>query len=627
MNNVKIMVVGNKYNNKPIVEDIINEINNNFELSESVVAAKNPSDVINLINKENTNLVILDVESIVEDGNNIEDYVVRILKCYKNIHIFALLNNMDNFDFFLDNDIEYSLTVKTSVSSILEKLEDFMNQQDFDDFLEKDTSLIMEGLTAKQKINLKTEITNNKTVVNNEFPDTFVPVNATPKASKAIPKLNKSERFADSFEESIPQKTMNKPVVEEFPDSFGSSFEQKTVDPYHKSYEQAPFEDVMGSGLDTSKNNTYEQLLSEKQAEENRINQETLDIKNKLQYNDDFKVDHDYESAQNSTYNLNQNPSFNQPFMKKTIISLTSSKGGVGKTTTAKELASVIAAQAKNMKNPNVVDYNSSIKVALVDMNTSLDTLSAQMQPLVDAQIKPTINAWCDVIRQKAQVVRNQMNLPDEIAYDFAKIANRIKFSPQEVEEFFAVDEKTGLYMMAAPQTISAWMDIEDYQLDIIFKYLRQVFDVVVIDTSNNLSNLTVSALEASDVRLLILTPDSASTASTTKFFDGLSETELKKSDFYLVFNRLQQKYYIEEKDISDALEMKTISVSLPYENRLVQYADDCKILATDTKNKSKYSDAIKKLASSIVPIFSDAELSSGKKKKKHGLFSRKKRG
>ena len=164
------------------------------------------------------------------------------------------------------------------------------------------------------------------------------------------------------------------------------------------------------------------------------------------------------------------------------IISTFSNKGGIGKTSIAVNLAVELAQMTKE-------------KVALIDLNLQLGDVAT----FLDLEPAFAMDYISDNIN----------NLDDE---ELLKAMTRYK--------------NTSLYVIADPLNVDKSQDITAEQIKKILSALKRTFSYIVIDIASNIDSKTITALDCSDLILLISTanlPAIRSTQRCMEFFKKLN--------------------------------------------------------------------------------------------------------
>jgi pilus assembly protein CpaE len=203
------------------------------------------------------------------------------------------------------------------------------------------------------------------------------------------------------------------------------------------------------------------------------------------------------------------------------IISIYSPKGGTGKTTLACNLAMILQTE---------------------------DTPAA----LVDASLQ-----YGDV------AVFLNIQAKNDLA-DLAAQANEID---GDLVENVAVAHASGLRVFAAPATPEKGDKIHAQQLEKVLRFLAGLYQYVVVDTQSGLNDLTISTLDASDLVILVATPDIPSIKNVRLFYDVLEAIGYPAAKVLLVMNRVDKRYGITAEAVSDNLKQPVVS-QIPLDER-----------------------------------------------------------
>ena len=298
--------------------------------------------------------------------------------------------------------------------------------------------------------------------------------------------------------------------------------------------------------------------------------------------------------------------------LKNTFVVVNSPKGGVGKTSLAIELATTIANRAKDMDlNPaSKLDYAKEIKVCLLDLNPSFDTMASTLTCVRNVPNYPTVLNWVDKIEQKIYAA---MSDDERMAYDENKDdfdltpycnTKTVRFTWAEIQTLTIKDEATGLYIIpAVPLPTDVEKVLPDY-ISIIIETVKENFDVTITDTSNNLTYFTVEALLQADEVLLVSVPTIATSTVLKRVLDTCQkQLQIDIEKFGLVVNYPNRSTSeLDGEAVASALNIPLIS-TIPYEEAMgISLEKGSPYSINNPKNK--YSQSVTKLAHQIIPLW-----------------------
>jgi pilus assembly protein CpaE len=201
---------------------------------------------------------------------------------------------------------------------------------------------------------------------------------------------------------------------------------------------------------------------------------------------------------------------------KGKIVTIYSPKGGTGCTTLAVNLAITL--------------NNEDTRVALVDGNLQFGDVAV----FLNEQGKNTI-------------------------IDLAPRAEEL--DPEIVEDVMLKHAASGLHILAAPSRPEYAERVSSSQFAKVLEYLRQMYAYVIVDTAALLTDATLSAIDVSDLIVLVTTQDIPSIKNCRLFLDLLQTLGIERDRILFVMNRYDKRINITPDRVAENLKQEVVSV------------------------------------------------------------------
>jgi pilus assembly protein CpaE len=211
-------------------------------------------------------------------------------------------------------------------------------------------------------------------------------------------------------------------------------------------------------------------------------------------------------------------------FTRGKVITIYSPKGGTGCTTLAVNLAIAL--------------HNETTRVVIVDANLQYGDVAMFM----NEQGKNTI----------------------------LDLAPRVDdLDPEGVENIMIKHEASGVHVLAAPQRPEQAEKISADQFTKVLNYLRQLYAYVVVDTASSLNDVTLAAIDSSDVVTLVSTQEIPAIKNARLFLDLLQTMGVDRDRIVFIMNRFDKRITITPERVGENLKQEVAAV-IPLDDRIV---------------------------------------------------------
>jgi pilus assembly protein CpaE len=209
---------------------------------------------------------------------------------------------------------------------------------------------------------------------------------------------------------------------------------------------------------------------------------------------------------------------------KGRIVTVYSPKGGVGCTTLAVNLALTL--------------NNGDTRVALVDGNFQFGDVAV----FINEQGKNTV-------------------------LDLAPRADEL--DPEIVEEVMVKHAATGLHILAAPSRPEQAEKISSAQFSKVLEYLSKMYAYVIVDTASLLTDVTLAAIDISDLIVLVTTQDIPSIKNSNLFLSLADASGIHRERILFIMNRYDKRITISPEIVSGSLRLEIV-LTIPLEEKIV---------------------------------------------------------
>ena len=263
------------------------------------------------------------------------------------------------------------------------------------------------------------------------------------------------------------------------------------------------------------------------------------------------------------------------------VITTFSNKGGIGKSSIATNLAVEIA----NLTNE---------RVALVDLNFQMGDVTTFLD------LNP--------------------------AFDTSYVVNNL----ERIDETFLLStlekyKNTSLYVLADPPDLEQAEIITSENITTLINVLRSVFSYVIIDTTSSFDGKTITALDNSDLILLVAILNLPSVRNCQRCFDLFKRLGYQKDKIKLIINRYMENDEIKIEDVEDVLG-HNVYYKIPNNYFTIINAINKGMPVSDINHQSNIAKAFRELAALLSDNYTYTSVKQTKREESGflGLFKKK---
>ncbi|TAK10944.1 MAG: CobQ/CobB/MinD/ParA nucleotide binding domain-containing protein [Anaerolineae bacterium] len=155
---------------------------------------------------------------------------------------------------------------------------------------------------------------------------------------------------------------------------------------------------------------------------------------------------------------------------------------------------------------------------------------------------------------------------------DLAPRANELDVDV--VEEVLLKHKDTGIRILAAPPRPEQAEAVNGTQFGQVLSFLKTMYPYILVDTGSQLDEVTLAAIDNSDIIILLTTQDIPSIKNIRLFLDLANALGIQKNQLMMAMNRYDKRRSITPERVAD-ISKQELSAVIPLEERLVVPAMD----------------------------------------------------
>ncbi len=150
-----------------------------------------------------------------------------------------------------------------------------------------------------------------------------------------------------------------------------------------------------------------------------------------------------------------------------------------------------------------------------------------------------------------------------EHRYHFYELVNNIHRLDAQLLEGFLLHHSCGLDILPSPESFGVMVQSLPTALHHTLAFLREVYDVIIVDCAPGLNGANVACIEEADSVYLIATPELAPIRNMARCLDHLKRYNCPDGKIQVVINRYSKKAAITQQQIERAIQRK-VSLTIP---------------------------------------------------------------
>jgi len=140
--------------------------------------------------------------------------------------------------------------------------------------------------------------------------------------------------------------------------------------------------------------------------------------------------------------------------------------------------------------------------------------------------------------------------------YHFFELVHNIHRLDPELLEGFLVKHSSGLHVLPAPDTFGAGSKVPESAVESTIDFLREEYDLVLIDCAPGLNAYNVGAIDRSDAVFVIAAPELPSVRNLVRYLEHLKRFNCPKEKTRIIINRYDKRSAIREDQIEKTIRM-----------------------------------------------------------------------
>ncbi len=143
------------------------------------------------------------------------------------------------------------------------------------------------------------------------------------------------------------------------------------------------------------------------------------------------------------------------------------------------------------------------------------------------------------------------------------------ELDPELVQEVVVKQEKTGLYVLAAPPRPELAEKVEGEPFGQLLNYMRNLYNYIVVDTTPYLCDAVQTVLDIADIIILVTTQDIPAIKNASSFLLLADALGISRKRILFILNKFDRRVAILPERITTNLKQEVV-LSIPLDDRFI---------------------------------------------------------
>jgi pilus assembly protein CpaE len=143
------------------------------------------------------------------------------------------------------------------------------------------------------------------------------------------------------------------------------------------------------------------------------------------------------------------------------------------------------------------------------------------------------------------------------------------ELDPDIVDGIMVRHAASGIHVLAAPTRPEQAENVTGEQFAKLLNYLRRMYAYIIVDTTSLLGDVTLAAIDTSDVIVLLTTQDIPAIKNARLFLDVLTSLGIQRDRVLFAMNRYDKRIAITPEKVGENLKQPIVAV-IPLDERTV---------------------------------------------------------